>query len=246
VNVILVIGDRPEQAKAFAERLGPVGIEAIPCARDWKLAVRSLTSHTVDLILLHVDDSEDSAQFFTTLRELTDVPVLALGVGNDPHQIIWYLDHGAVDYIPRTTPHRVLAAKIGALRRPQPLLMQERSLVVGPLVIDVDRRSVTRNGERVSLTPIEFRLVEALARNAGRACSHRDLLQAVWGADFEDCAHYLRLYIGYLRQKLEENPRRPRTILTEWGYGYRLVEAQPAEVRLPQQSRRVTRPATYG
>lgn len=245
MNVLLVIGDRPEQARALAERLGPIGMDSIPCARDWKLAVRSLTSHNVDVILLLVDGSEESSAFFTTLKDLTDLPILALGVGNDPAQVVWYLDHGAADYIPRTTPHGVLAAKIAAIRRAQsqPSVPQV-PLTVGALSIDIERRSVSINGRQVALTPIEFRLLEALAGNAGRPCSHRLLLQTVWGPDFEDCSHYLRLYIGYLRQKLEEDPRRPKAILTEWGYGYRLAEPELDHRRpLP---RTIARPAALG
>ncbi len=78
--------------------------------------------------------------------------------------------------------------------------------------------------DEISLTPLEFRLLKELATNKGRPCRHKDLLKTVWGEDFTNCSHYLRLYVGYLRQKLEDNPRRPRMLLTEWGYGYRLVE----------------------
>jgi two-component system KDP operon response regulator KdpE len=77
----------------------------------------------------------------------------------------------------------------------------------------------------VSLTPIEFRLLSVLAENMGKACSRRMLLKAVWGDDFEDCSHYLRLYIGYLRRKIEPNHGSNQMIVTEWGYGYRLVES---------------------
>jgi two-component system KDP operon response regulator KdpE len=144
-----------------------------------------------------------------------------LGNGNDPDQMIWHLDHGAADYIPRSTPHQVVAAKIMSLLRT--VTRGVPSIHVGDLTIDIDGRVVRLAGVDISLTPIEFRLLGVLAENIGKACSRGMLLKAVWGDDFEHCSHYLRLYVGYLRQKIEPNPGSPRMIVTEWGYGYRLV-----------------------
>jgi two-component system KDP operon response regulator KdpE len=109
-------------------------------------------------------------------------------------------------------------------------------------MIDLDRYAVTRAGEPIALTPIEFRLLRVLAENAGKACSHEMLLDSVWGPDFRDCAHYLRLYVGYLRQKLEDDPKRPRILATEWGYGYRLVAPQEPAQAMPRRA--AFRPAT--
>ena len=223
MNIVLVVGERPEQASALAERLGIVGVEAVPCAREWKLAVRCLTSHKISVVLTHVDGTAASRDFFALLRELTDVPIMALGNPAKAEPAIWYLDNGAIDYVSRKVPVDMLAAKLSALMRTNGNHHDPRVLEFGNLVVDVQAHSVSKNGVPVSLTPIEFKLLEELALNAGKACSRRLLLQKVWGNDFEDCAHYLRLYIGYLRQKIEDNPRRPRIIQTEWGYGYRLV-----------------------
>lgn len=239
MNVVLVVGERPEQASALAERLGVLGLEAIPSAREWKLAVRCLTSHKVSLILLDVDRSRGSRRFFELLREVVDIPIIARGVSS-AEEAIWYLDNGAADYMPRTTPPTVLVAKIRTFLRGFQPETAGGFIRLGDLVIDLDRYSVTRRGEPVALTPIEFRLLRVLAENAGRVCSHQMLLDRVWGEDFLDCSHYLRLYIGYLRQKLEDDPRRPQILLTEWGHGYRLVEPHVAEPKkLPRPAFRV-------
>lgn len=234
MKIILVIGDRPEQAQALAERLGIFGIEAIPCARDWKLAVRCLTSHQISLILLRVDKSQKSSEFFSTLQELTEVPITAFGIGTDADHVIWYLENGSADYIPANTPINVLAAKLlSQLRMGREDPVQGRGVIhLRDLSIELDARIVTRARQAISLTPLEFKLLSVLAENAGSACSRQMLLERVWGEDFQSCAHYLRLYIGYLRQKLEVDPARPRLLLTEWGYGYRLVKPRQVERRV--------------
>lgn len=231
MNIVLVVGERPEQASALAERLGLLGIEAIPCARDWKLAIRCLTSHKISLMLLDVGDNDDSREFFNLVRELTEVPIIARGSITNPEQAIWYLNHGANDYVSRTMPSSLLVAKIKLLLQAIPAAAQAGCMRFGDLTIDVDHYLVSRAGQAVALTPIEFRLLRVLAESGGKACSQRTLLERVWGEEFRDCAHYLRLYMGYLRQKLEDDPKRPRMLLTEWGYGYRLVAAprQPGQ-----------------
>lgn len=225
MNVVLVIGERPEQANALAERLGILGVEAIPCARDLKLAVRSLMTHDVSLILLDVDSSEESLAVFETLIDVSDIPLIARGAMANTDNVVSYLESGAADFVGRATMPVVLAAKIQSLLRSvHSNGSAPASVQVGEISIDLRSRTVMRGTQEVSLTPLEYRLLTELAANKGRACRHKDLLKSVWGEDFVNCSHYLRLYVGYLRQKLEDNPRRPRMLLTEWGYGYRLVE----------------------
>jgi len=231
LNVVLVVGERPEQATILAERLGVLGLEAIPSAREWKLAVRCLTSHKVSLILLDVDGNRGSRRFFELLREVTEIPIVARGSISSPDDAIWYLDNGAADYIARTITPPVIVAKVKSFLRGAQPEAPAGLIRVGTLTIDLDRYSVTRSGEPIALTPLEFRLLRVLAENAGKVCSHQLLLDRVWGEDFLDCSHYLRLYVGYLRQKLEEDPKRPKILLTEWGYGYRLVAPSLPETK---------------
>ena len=240
MKVVLVVGERPEQASALAQRLGLLGVEAIPCARDWKLAVRSLMSHEVSLILLDVDDSEESLAFFEILAEIRDIPVIARGLMAKTDNVVSYLESGAADFVGRTTPAPVLVAKIHSiLRSMQSNGSAPASIEVGEVSIDLRNRTVIKGSDEISLTPIEFRLLSELAANKGRPVKHKELLKSVWGEDFTNCSHYLRLYVGYLRQKLEDDPRRPRMLLTEWGYGYRLVEpkATSKRVRTPASLR---------
>lgn len=229
---VLVIGERPEQAQALAERLGLFGVETIPCAREWKLAVRSLTSNVVSLVLLDVDAESEAIDFFRLLHDLTEVPIVVRGTTSNREQLIWYLDNGAADYVSRITKPEILAAKLQSLLRAvRPTMLVKGTIRIGSVLIDLDSYTVSKAGVPVSLTPIEFRLLRVLAENIGRACSHNELLERVWGEDFKDCAHYLRLYIAYLRNKLEDNPRRPKNLVTEWGYGYRLVESEAERMR---------------
>lgn len=227
MNYVLVIGEKPQQARALSERLGIAGVEAIPSARDWKLAVRCLTSHPISLVLLDVDLRPETVEFFRLIRDLTEVPIVARGDATSHEQQLWYLDNGAVEFVGRTVVPTILAAKVQSLLRNGWSRESGRGMIrVGELAIDVDSYSVVKGDTPISLTPIEFRLLRVLAENAGKACSRAELLKEVWGDDFRDCSHYLRLYIAYLRSKIEDNPRRPRMLLTEWGYGYRLVQAE--------------------
>lgn len=237
MNVTLVVGRGPDQSSALADRLGLLGVEAIPCARDWKLAVRSLMAHAVSLILLDVDESEDSLAFFQALDEVSDVPVIVRGAMTDSDNVVSYLESGAADFVGRTTTFPVLAAKIQSLLRSvQSNDSVAAPIEVGEVSIDLRSRTVMKGPEEISLTPLEFRLLKELAANKGRPCKHEDLLRSVWGEDFTSCSHYLRLYVGYLRQKLEDNPRRPRILLTQWGYGYRLVDPKVDSKRVRTQA----------
>lgn len=242
MNIVLIVGERPEQATSLAERLGILGVEAIPSAREWKLAVRCLTSHRVSLMLLDVGNDAASRDFFELVREVADVPIIARGNVALAEQAVWYLDNGAIDYVSRTMPPTILAAKINLLLQRADPFKNSGFIRLGELTIDLDQYSVTRSGQGVALTPIEFRLLRVLAENAGKACSHQTLLDSVWGEDFRDCSHYLRLYMGYLRQKLEDDPKKPKLLLTERGYGYRLVALQNQEA--PALRHASLRPAT--
>jgi two-component system KDP operon response regulator KdpE len=196
------------------------------------LAVRSLTSHPVGLIIASADKTQQSIDFFSTLRELTDVPIIALGSSSEADTIVSYLDNGAVDYLPASTPLKVLAAKVSSrLREREQAARNGNShiLELRDLRIDFGARRVVRGARTVQLTPIEFKLLSVLAQNVERTCSRKMLMEQVWGKDFEDCTHYLRLYVGYLRQKLEPNPARPRYVVTDWGYGYRLTDPQRSQ-----------------
>lgn len=225
---VLVVGERPEEAKALAFRLGLLGFEAASSAGDVTLALRSLISFQPDAVVLDLKSSP--REVFNLLERVSPTPIFVVGdsTGDD---LVWYLEAGAADFLARPVSPALLTARLNSvLRRRQDNGHGVMSL--GGLQIDLGRHRVQRDGVPVPLTPTEFRLLHVLAENAGKACSHSYLLERVWGKDFKHCSHYLRLYMGYLRQKLEADARNPSLLLTEWGVGYRLA-AERSRARAP-------------
>lgn len=167
------------------------------------------------------------------IRQMCDIPILCL-VPADSQALIACLEAGADECVTKPIGALELGARIQALLRRAASHADScgRLVWVGDILIDIDAHRVTKRGVPVSLTPREFKLLAALAERRNRLVSHEELLARVWGAEFINDTHYLRLYIGYLRQKLEDDPRHPCYILTEWGIGYRLnrdgVTSMPA------------------
>jgi two-component system KDP operon response regulator KdpE len=156
------------------------------------------------------------------------VPVVLLTVKADERDVVHGLELGADDYIAKPFSPAVLISRIKAvLRRAEapPQAPVSRELKVDEhLTIDFDRHEVWKDGEKIQLRPTEFRLLYHLASNPGVVMTHETLLSRVWGPEYRDASHYVRLYINYLRQKLEDDPANPRYVLTERGVGYRFVD----------------------
>ena len=231
---VLVIGERPEEAKALAFRLGLFGFEAAPSAGDVTLAIRSLIAFQPDAVV--VDLKTNARETFRLLERVAPIPILAVGE-NAGDDLVWYLEAGAADFLPRPVSAALLTARLNSILR----RLQDNGhgvIGIGDIQIDLGRHQVRRGDALVPLTPTEFRLLQVLAENAGKACSHAYLLERVWGTDFKHCSHYLRLYMGYLRQKLEPDPRSPSLLLTEWGVGYRLAaERGRVQALAPQRAK---------
>ena len=226
MNRVLVIGEKPEEATALAVRIGLAGFESAPSASELGLALRSAYAFKPDAIVLDTFASEASRHLFQMLDQVSQAPTIVIGDAGADDDVVWYLEAGAVAYLPRPVSPKLLAARLATLFRRTAHTEESSVIHAGPVSIDLPRRRIEKNGTIVSLTPIEFRLLQTLAEHAGRAVGQRFLLERVWGDDFAQCAHYLRLYVGYLRQKLEDNPRKPRLLITEWGVGYRLIADQ--------------------
>jgi two-component system KDP operon response regulator KdpE len=169
----------------------------------------------------------DGFEALRELRRFSTVPVIMLTVKADERDVARGLELGADDYVAKPFSQLVLTARIKAvLRRAElPPPAPRHSIVVDDrLSIDFERREVIVDGQKVQLRPTEYRLLYHLASNPGTVLSHETLLSRVWGPEYRDASHYLRLYVNYLRQKLEEDPSTPRYILTERGVGYRFVD----------------------
>jgi two-component system KDP operon response regulator KdpE len=158
------------------------------------------------------------------LRQLSDLPILILSARSQEQNKIMALDAGADDYLTKPFGSGELHARLQALmRRVARSLISQEIFETGLLRIDLAYRKVFIADHEIHMTPIEFRLLSILARHAGVVVTHRHLLQEVWGAEHIQDQHYLRIYMGQLRHKLEVNPARPRYLMTEVGVGYRLA-----------------------
>lgn len=176
-----------------------------------------------DLVILDLGLPDgDGTQFIRDFRVWSTAPVLVLSARSTEHDKIGVLDAGADDYLTKPFSVGELLARVRALlrRRVKPD-GEAAQLRCGDLEVDFSRRQVSRRGEPVKLTPIEYRLLGVLIANAGKVMTHRQLLREVWGPAYSDSSHYLRIYVGHLRHKLEDDPAQPRHFLTETGVGYR-------------------------
>ncbi len=165
----------------------------------------------------------DGAQFVDDFRAWSAAPVLVLSARSTEYDKIGVLDAGADDYLTKPFSIGELLARVRALlRRGRGRPEGEAARVVlGEVEVDFSQRQVLRRGEAVRLTPLEYRLLAVLVANAGKVMTHRQLLHEVWGQATGDNSHYLRIYVGHLRHKLEDDPAQPRHFLTETGVGYR-------------------------
>lgn len=223
---ILVVDDEPAQLRLVDQVLTSNGYEVIK-AGSGQEAVRVIYERKPDLVLLDVMMPEiDGWQTCRLIREVSDIPVIMLtGKCNSEDDIVRGLECGADEYLTKPVGNRELLARVrAALRRAEKpsYLNQKRKVLFANdyLTVDVSERKVTINGERLKLTPREFRLLALLVENADRVLSHQQVLENVWGWEYIDDVDYVRIYISHLRQKIEPDPSQPRYILTEPGVGY--------------------------
>lgn len=229
---ILVVDDEERMVRFIRMNLEHDGFQ-VSEAFNGKQAIQKMRDVTPDIILLDVMMPDlDGFEVLETVREFSNVPVIMLTAKGEEDDRVRGLEHGADDYITKPFSPRELVSRIKAvLRRTEGVSGSMHGLleIDKRLKIDFDRREIWLEGKLVKLRPTEYRLLFHLVQNAGWVVSHDQLLQKVWGYEYRDEPHYVRLYINYLRQKLEKEPADPRYILTERGVGYRFVDFKRAK-----------------
>ena len=226
-RLILVVDDEPRMISFMRMNLEIEGCRVIS-ATNGREALEHARDDLPDVILLDIMmPGMDGFEVLRRLRESSSVPVIVLTAKDDEEDRIRGLELGADDYIGKPFSQRELASRIRAVLRRyliQPPVQQTQLRIDDRLMIDFGKREVYVEGKPIALRPTEYRLLYHLVHNAGWVMSHETLLAKVWGPEYRDESHYLRLYVTYLRQKIEPDPAHPRYILTERGVGYRFVD----------------------
>lgn len=224
---ILVVDDEERMVRFIRLNLEHDGFQVIEAYRGHE-AIQRLRDAIPDLILLDVMLPDlDGFEVLKMVREISSVPVIMLTAKGEEDDRVRGLELGADDYVTKPFSPRELVSRVRAvLRRNETVTggMHGVIEVDEHLKIEFERREVWLDGELVKLRPTEYRLLYHLVQNAGWVVTHDQLLAKVWGYEYRDEPHYVRLYINYLRQKLEKNPAEPKYILTERGVGYRFVD----------------------
>ncbi len=225
MKVLLVEDDR-ELRSTLRDALAVEGYEVVTAA-SLSEGLALLQHSAVDLVLLDLSLPDgDGETLLATLRRRQATPLIVISAREGEGQKVRLLDAGADDYLvkPFGVPELLARMRVALRHRGTQVQPALTRYARDGLVVDIALREVTLHGQMVHLTPTEFELLARLVRHAGQVVTHRALLTDVWGADFSEHTHYLRLYMGQLRAKLESEPADPQRLLTEPGVGYRLAE----------------------
>lgn len=219
---VVVVEDEKQIRRFVRSALEAEGCRVFE-AENGKQGLVEAGTRKPDLIILDLGLPDlDGVEFIRDLRGWSAVPILILSARSTENDKIVALDAGADDYLTKPFGVGELLARVRALLRRQGKSSEGSPVVsFGDVQADLSKRVVTRSGEPVHLTQIEYRLLALLMANPGKVLTHRHLLREVWGPSFVESNHYLRIYVGRLRQKLEADPAQPKHILTETGVGYR-------------------------
>ncbi len=222
----LIIDDDPAFMRLVDQVLSHQGFQVLK-AGSGQEGLRLLFNQKPDVILLDVSMPKmDGWETCQRIREIADVPVIMVtGVQQAEEDVVRGLDYGADEYIFKPVGNRELVARVRAVLRRQEMSSAteaKRQVLYADdyLTVDVFERRITVKGERVKLTPREFRLLALLVENGGRVITHKEILEKVWGWEYTDDVDYVRIYISHLRQKIEPDLSLPRYIITEPGVGY--------------------------
>lgn len=223
-DLVLVVEDEAPMQRFLHTTLTGHGFRVVE-ARTIAAAEAALAESAFDAVLLDLGLPDgDGIDFLRTLRARSQAPVIVLSARDREAEKVKALDAGADDYVSKPFGTSELLARIRVALRHARGPAPSDATVVGPLRIDRARHEVTRDGAVVHLTPIEFDILALLASQAGKVITHTQLLKTIWGPRSTDQTHYLRVHMSALRRKLEDDPARPRWLVTEPGVGYRLKD----------------------
>ena len=230
---ILVVDDEPRMIGFIRMNLELEGYQVLE-AHTGVQALETIRTQLPDLVLLDVMmPTLDGFETLRMLREFSSIPVIMLTAKGEEDDKVYGLELGADDYVTKPFGSRELSSRVRAvLRRAEmPSASPDQAIleIDERLSVDFNRREVIVNGEHIKLRPTEYRLLYHLIENAGWTVPHEQLLAKVWGYEYRDETHYVRLYVNYLREKIEEDPSDPKYILTERGVGYRFVDFRRGE-----------------
>jgi two-component system KDP operon response regulator KdpE len=224
---ILIIDDEVQIRRLLRVALAGAGYRVFEAASGQEGLVEAAQCRPETIILdLGLPDM-DGVTVLKRLREWSKVPVLVLSVRDSEDDKVSALDHGADDYVNKPFSTAELLARLRVAQRHTQPMPENAVFHSGPLEVDLAGRVVLVRGKEVKMTPTEYSLLRLLVRNAGKVVTHRQILKEVWGPNYDDQTHYLRVYIAHLREKIEASPSRPELLITEPGVGYRLMPAAP-------------------
>ena len=225
---ILLVSDATRTHEFLAPVLTACGYE-VQIAKTGRDALKLIATTPFNVVFLDLDLSNmDGAEVLRKIRTYSKIPIIVLSARTQEAEKVQALDAGADDYLEKPCGIDELLARLRvALRHTAPERRDPAQISSGGLCVNFAKRSVTRNGVAVKLTPIEYDFLVMLARHAGHPLTHQQILTAVKGPDHRDNTQYLRVFIGQLRAKIEEDPSTPRLVLTEYGVGYRFADLDP-------------------
>jgi two-component system KDP operon response regulator KdpE len=226
----LIVDDEPQIRRFLRAALNAHGYDTIEASSGEDALIRAAADHP-DIIILDLGLPDiDGTDVISRIREWSRIPIIVLSVRGREQDKIDALDRGADDYLTKPFSTGELMARIRAALRHQLQSEVEQPVYRSDgLVVDLALRHVSVDGKEVRLTPKEYDILRNLVVHAGRVLTHQHLLREVWGPTFTGETHYLRVYVGTLRQKIEADPARPKFIITEPGVGYRLRDQDDPE-----------------
>jgi len=229
-NPVALVVDDEQQIRRFLRAAFELDGFAVEEAETGQGALRLAALKHPDLVILDLGLPDmDGGEVLERLRAWSGVPLIVLSVRSNEAEKVRLLERGADDYVVKPFGMAELLARAqAAMRRYVRVSTGEPVIRIGPLSIDLAARIVTIDGERVMLTPKEYRLLQLLAQHPGNVITHQFLLKEIWGSPHMQDTHYLRIFMRKLRQKIEADPTQPRMLLTELGIGYRLVAPDTA------------------